>query len=93
MSDREATSKLSSSVREGVGYDEVNPSRREPEEDFPQSPKGNRLPIPLMMKIRMMRKMTREMSMRREMRKMTREMSMRRERRKIRVPSLKEERR
>ena len=38
MSDREATSELSSSVREGAGYDEVYPLGRELEEDFPQSP-------------------------------------------------------
>ena len=35
MSDREATSKQSSSVCEGAGYDEVYPSGCELEEDVP----------------------------------------------------------
>ena len=34
MSDRKATSELSSSVREGVGYDEIYPSEHEPKEYF-----------------------------------------------------------
>ena len=38
MLDTEAMSELSSSVREGVGYDKVYPLGREPEEDFPRSP-------------------------------------------------------
>ena len=38
MSDREATSELSSSVREGASYDEVFLSRRELGEYSPQSP-------------------------------------------------------
>ena len=39
MSDREALSELSSSVREGASYNEVFPSGREHGEDSPQSPK------------------------------------------------------
>ena len=39
MSDREVTSKQSSSVRERTGYDEVYPSGCELEEDVPWSPK------------------------------------------------------
>ena len=38
MSNREATSELSSLVHEGASYDEVFLSRREPGEDSPQSP-------------------------------------------------------
>ena len=38
MSDREATSELSSSVREGAGYYEAYPSGREPEKVVPWSP-------------------------------------------------------
>ena len=38
MSDREATSELSSSVREGAGYYEVYPSGRELEKVVPWSP-------------------------------------------------------
>lgn len=37
MLDREVMSELLSSIREGVGYNEVYPSGRELEEDFPQS--------------------------------------------------------
>lgn len=37
MSDREVTNELSSSVREGKGYDEIYLSGRKPEEDFPRS--------------------------------------------------------
>ena len=37
MSDREATSELSSSVCEGASYDKVFPSGHKPKEDFPQS--------------------------------------------------------
>ena len=37
MSDREVTSKQSSSVYEGAGYDEVYPSGRELKEDVPWS--------------------------------------------------------
>lgn len=37
MSDKEATSELSSSVNEGAGYDEFYLSRHEPEKDFPRS--------------------------------------------------------
>ena len=39
MLDKEATSELSSSIREGAGYDEIYPSGRKPEEDFPWSAK------------------------------------------------------
>ena len=39
MSDKEVTSKQSSPVCEGAGYDEVYPSGRELEEDVPWSPK------------------------------------------------------
>ena len=39
MSNREATSELSSSVHEDVSYDEVFLSRRKPKEDSPRSPK------------------------------------------------------
>ena len=81
MLDREATSELSSLVREGAGYDEVYPLGRKPEEDVP----GSRLPTPQprkrtrtrkMRKGRRMRKMMREekMNMMREMR-LTREIS------------------
>lgn len=38
LGDRGATSEQSSSVREGVGYDEVYPSGCEPVEDWTQSP-------------------------------------------------------
>ena len=75
MSDREATSELSSSIHEGVGYDKVYPSRREPKEDSPRSlerePSNQSLMMKKGMRMRkLMRKMMREMSIRREMRKM-----------------------
>jgi len=38
MSDREATSELSLSVRKGAGYDKVFLSGRNPKEDSPISP-------------------------------------------------------
>ena len=38
MSDKEAMSELSLSVREGAGYEEIYLSGREIEEDFPRSP-------------------------------------------------------
>lgn len=37
MYDKEVTSELSSSVREGAGYDKVYSSRRKPKEDFLRS--------------------------------------------------------
>ena len=39
MSNREAMSELSSSIREGAGYDEVFSLGHEPGEDYPWSPK------------------------------------------------------
>lgn len=39
MSDKEAMSELSSSIREGAGYGEIYPSGCKPEEDFPRSTK------------------------------------------------------
>lgn len=71
MSDKKVTSRLSSSIREGVDYDKVYPSGGKLEDDFPRSPEKEPLPNFLVRK-----EMTKKT--RRGMRKTTRREKVRR---------------